>query len=112
MARQVQCRNCKNKFDKENLREYGKSKRLCCSCYKSQQEMDDLKEFICKFYNMDYVSPKLQKQIKLFKIGKKPLLKMVLNLSPVLMVSGVQNVKPLPKRQFVKMYQQVMLIRT
>lgn len=63
MARQVQCSNCKNKFDKEDLIEYGKSKRLCAKCYKAQEEMDALKEYICKFYNMEYVSPKLQKQI-------------------------------------------------
>lgn len=66
MARQVQCSNCKNKFDKEHLTEYGKSKRLCKKCLSSQKEMDDLKEFICKLYDMEYVSPKLQKQINEF----------------------------------------------
>lgn len=66
MARLVQCSNCKNKFSKEELIEYGKSKRLCKKCESQQKEMDDLKEFICKLYNMEYVSPKLQKQINEF----------------------------------------------
>lgn len=66
MARQVQCSNCKTKFDKESLTEYGKSKRLCKKCLTEQKEMDSLKEYICKLYKMEYVSPKLQKQINEF----------------------------------------------
>lgn len=66
MARQVQCTNCKTKFDKINLIEYSKTKRLCKKCAAEQKEMDDLKEYICKIYNMQYVSPKLQKQINEF----------------------------------------------
>lgn len=62
MARQVQCSNCKTKHNKEDLIEHG-SKRLCKKCLKEQKEMEGLRDYICKFYNMEYVSPKLQKQI-------------------------------------------------
>lgn len=65
MARKVQCSNCKNKFDKETLIEHG-SKRLCKKCLNEQKEMEDLRAYICKVYKMNYVTPKLQKQINDF----------------------------------------------
>lgn len=65
MARLVQCSNCKTKHEKIDLIEYG-SKRLCKKCYKQQLEMERLRQYICKLYKMDYVSPKLQKQINEF----------------------------------------------
>lgn len=66
MARQVQCTNCKDKYNKEDLTEYSKTKRLCKKCESEQREMDNLKKYICKIYKMEYVSPKLQKQINEF----------------------------------------------
>lgn len=66
MARLVLCTNCRNKFYKEELKEYSKTKRLCKKCESEQREIDDLREYICKLYNMEYVSPKLQKQINEF----------------------------------------------
>lgn len=66
MARPVQCTNCKNKFDRELLIDYSKTKRLCKKCLSEQRELDDLKAYICNLYKMEYVSPKLQKQINEF----------------------------------------------
>ena len=66
MARQIQCTNCKSKHNKEDLTEYSKTKRLCKKCESEQREMDNLKKYICKIYKMEYVSPKLQKQINEF----------------------------------------------
>lgn len=65
MARKVMCSNCKEKYYKEELKEHG-SKRLCKTCYTEQLEMEKLRAYICKLYDMEYVTPKLQKQINDF----------------------------------------------
>lgn len=70
-VREVQCFYCKQKFNREELIQATKSKRICVSCNETRQkEAEDFKElidFMCKGFRLDKPTGQQLKSIKEFK---------------------------------------------